>query len=100
MTTQRNHTQRRHLAVHNLQSTIHNLQSPNSPSTGIDTMRQSSTKHNENSCAHARDTAFPPPVYVIPASPLVIPAPSHVIPAKAGIPRAQIDRTELGIDIH
>ena len=47
MTTQRNHNPGRHLA-------IHNLQCPSSPSTGIDTMRQSPTNHNGNSCAHAR----------------------------------------------
>ena len=39
--------------IPNRQSPIHNALLP--PSTGIDTMQQSSTKHNENSCAHARE---------------------------------------------
>ena len=49
------------------QSAIRNAPLP--PSTEIDTMRQSPTIHNENSCPRARATA-----------------PSHVIPAKAGAP--------------
>ena len=39
--------------IDNPQSAIPNALLP--PSTGIDTMQQSSTKHNENSCAHARE---------------------------------------------
>ncbi len=42
-------------SIHNLQSTTHNALLP--PSTEIDTIQQSPTKHNENSCppAHARE---------------------------------------------
>ena len=60
----------------------------NSPSTGINTIRQDAAERNENSCACARGV-FP---HVIPAPCLrhshthVIPTPTHVIPAKAGIP--------------
>ena len=54
------------------------------PSTEIDTIRQSPTNHNENSCAHARE-AFPPvipakagiyPLHIRP-TPIVIPAATH-----------------------
>ena len=69
------------------------------PSTEIDTMRQSSTKHNENSCPPApartrqrHSVGFLPAwiaagssqrigLYVIPAPTHVIPTPTHVIPA-------------------
>ena len=88
--------------ISNHQSSIPNHQFPNPPSTEIDTIRQSPTKHNENSCprvAHtrARGNGFPAPNHVIPV-------PSHVIPAKAGIFRAphltkQNSRTILNINL-
>ena len=66
------------------------------PSTEIDTIRQSSTKHNENSCPPARtrqrhSVGFLP-VWIAGGSSqriglYVIPIPTHVIPAKAGISR-------------
>ncbi len=43
--------------IHNLQPAIHNALL--SPSTEIDTMRQSPTNHNENSCPRARGTVLP-----------------------------------------
>ena len=68
---------------------------PIQPSTEIDTIRQSPTNHNENSCprvTHARVRGNGPLPsrmttlsHVIPAPTHVIPAPTHVIPAKAGI---------------
>ena len=52
---QPNHSPRKHLAIHNLQSTIHNAPTP--PSTEIDTILQNPTKIRV--CAHAREaTAF------------------------------------------
>ena len=38
----------------NPQSSIHNLQFPNSPSARSDRRRQSAIERYENSCAHAR----------------------------------------------
>ena len=63
-----------------MQSPICNHQFPNPPSTEIDTIQQSPTNHNENSCprvtrARARGNGFPAPT----------PTPSYVIPA--GCPR-------------
>ena len=78
---------------------------PLPPSIEIDTMRQSSTNHNENSCprvTRARATTpthvIPAPTNVIPAPTNVIPAPTNVIPAKAGILSLGMDCAQLAAD--
>ena len=96
MTTQRNHNPRRHLAICNHQST---MSLP--PSIEIDTMRQSPTNHNENSCPRVTRERATTPTHVIPAPTKVIPAPTNVIPAKAGIFSLGMDcaQARSGIDV-
>ena len=96
MTTQRNHNPRRHLAICNHQST---MSLP--PSIEIDTMRQSPTNHNENSCPRVTRARATTPTHVIPAPTKVIPAPTNIIPAKAGILSLGMDcaQARSGIDV-
>ena len=61
------------------------------PSIEIDTMRQSPTNHNENSCPRVTRVRTTTPTHVIPA-------PTNVIPAKAGILSLGMDCAQVAGD--